>query len=73
MRNTTKQTDRPRYEAPNIKVVGFKVEQGFGGTSTNSSPSEGTITFEGLIDHSNANDHSGLDQYINRGSIFGDD
>lgn len=75
MNNRTKQTNSHNYVAPNIKVVAFKVELGFGfgGSLTSARPGDGVVTFGGLMDHTDANDHSGLGQYINRGSIFGDD
>lgn len=73
----TNQVGNHDYVAPNVKVVAFMVEEGFGVGGSLKGSVSGTVTFGGtadmgLMDHTDANDHSGLGQYIDRGSIFGD-
>ena len=73
MTQTEKQTKA--YQAPAVKVVVFKVEDGFA-SILEESRSDGRINFgvdddHGLMNHGEG-DHSGLGQYQEGGSIFGD-
>ena len=65
-----------KYESPVIKVVSFKVEDGFGsivqdGEVTNVINFGGTNA-TGLISHDDLTDHSGLGQYGYDNNLFGD-
>ncbi len=73
MTQTEKQTKA--YQAPAVKVVVFKVEDGFA-SILEESRSDGFINFgvdrdHGLMNHSTG-DHSGLGQYQEGGNIFGE-
>ena len=62
------------YEAPILKVVAFKIENGYGSIVESASDTE-TITFggtleTGLMSHS-SDDHSGLGQYGYNSDLFG--
>ena len=72
MKQTEKQTKA--YQAPAVKVVVFKVEDGFA-SIIEESRSDGLINFgvdrnHGLMNHGEG-DHSGLGQYQEGGNIFG--
>ena len=74
MTQTEKQTKA--YQAPAVKVVVFKVEDGFASITDSGTAEEGLINFgvdrdHGLMNHGEG-DHSGLGQYQEGGSIFGD-
>lgn len=62
------------YQKPAVKVVAFKVENGFGsiigGTSTDTDITFGGNRDYGLMNHGNG-DHSGLGAYDDGGNIFG--
>ena len=73
MTQTEKQTKA--YQAPAVKVVVFKVEDGFA-SILEESRSDGLINFgvdddHGLMNHGEG-DHSGLGQYQEGGNIFGE-
>ena len=73
MTQTEKQTKA--YQAPAVKVVVFKVEDGFA-SIFEAGRSGGLINFggdaeHGLMNHSTG-DHSGLGQYQEGGNIFGE-
>ena len=73
MKQTEKQTKA--YQAPAVKVVVFKVEDGFA-SIIEESRSDGLINFgvdrnHGLMNHGEG-DHSGLGQYGEGGNIFGE-
>lgn len=63
-----------KYDSPVIKVVAFKVEDGFGSIVESSSTAEsinfGGTSETGLMSH-DSYDHSGLGQYGYNSDLFG--
>lgn len=64
-----------KYDSPVIKVVAFKVEDGFGSIEQNGEATNvinfGGSESTGLISHDTYSDHSGLGQYGYDNTLFG--